>query len=164
MSAELPPDWYQFTIADWKQQLHEKGFEDADIQFSGFWSQGDGASFTARVNRDFPDHLKQKLLELETTGPVLERLIGEKYRKPEYELIIRIVRSRGGHHVHENTIHADVELRCWDFPSDIEAECTKWYDALEESLTTEARALSREIYKALEAEYDYQQAELAEAA
>lgn len=43
-------DWWDCTAATWKDALAEIGFIDADIQFTGFWSQGDGASFTARVD------------------------------------------------------------------------------------------------------------------
>ena len=39
--------WYEYVLDYWKEQLEKCGFEDADIRFSGFWSQGDGASFTA---------------------------------------------------------------------------------------------------------------------
>ena len=38
--------WHEHTLDEWKAELAEMGFVDADIAFSGFWSQGDGASFT----------------------------------------------------------------------------------------------------------------------
>lgn len=44
------PDWYEHVIDMWKQALDQVGFENAEIQFSGFGSQGDGASFTADVD------------------------------------------------------------------------------------------------------------------
>lgn len=43
-------NWYEYTIEMWKERLESIGFEDADISFSGFCSQGDGASFTARCD------------------------------------------------------------------------------------------------------------------
>lgn len=39
-------DWWEFTLDDRKEELQEMGIDNADISFSGFWSQGDGASFT----------------------------------------------------------------------------------------------------------------------
>jgi hypothetical protein len=36
------------VIVEWKWLLDKKGFKGVDIHWSGFWSQGDGASFTAR--------------------------------------------------------------------------------------------------------------------
>lgn len=38
-------DWYDFVYEDWKEKLAEAGFEEVEIFFSGFWSQGDGACF-----------------------------------------------------------------------------------------------------------------------
>jgi len=43
-------DWWDFEIDYWKEKLSDIGFENAEINFTGFWSQGDGASFTAEVN------------------------------------------------------------------------------------------------------------------
>ena len=43
-------DWHDCELDYWKERLAEMGFMDAEIQFSGFWNQGDGASFTANVD------------------------------------------------------------------------------------------------------------------
>jgi hypothetical protein len=43
-------EWYDTTISDWETALSQVGFENAKIQFSGFWCQGDGASFTANID------------------------------------------------------------------------------------------------------------------
>lgn len=50
-------DWSEFMIDNWQQDLVEMGFggpnDIPDIRFSGFWSQGDGASFEcSTVNLD----------------------------------------------------------------------------------------------------------------
>jgi len=42
--------WYECVVEDFKDKLDAIGFEDAEIHFSGFCCQGDGASFDARVN------------------------------------------------------------------------------------------------------------------
>ncbi len=42
--------WWDFTWETWKNALDQIGFTDADMNFSGFYSQGDGASFTAKVD------------------------------------------------------------------------------------------------------------------
>lgn len=39
-------DWWDSVYEIWQSALAQLGFEDAKISFSGFWSQGDGASFT----------------------------------------------------------------------------------------------------------------------
>ena len=41
-------DWYDFIFDDFKEQIEKIGLTDVEIQFTGFWSQGDGASFTCR--------------------------------------------------------------------------------------------------------------------
>ena len=39
--------WWKFSIDDYSENfLNKIGFENTDIEFSGFWSQSDGASFT----------------------------------------------------------------------------------------------------------------------
>lgn len=44
--------WWDAVYEDWVDRLAEMGVvtEKDDISFSGFWSQGDGASFTGQVN------------------------------------------------------------------------------------------------------------------
>lgn len=41
-------DWWEFIYGEWKNALELIGFSDAEISFRGFWSQGDGASFTCK--------------------------------------------------------------------------------------------------------------------
>jgi hypothetical protein len=43
-------EWAEYVFDLWIAALDEIGFEDAEIRYSGFCSQGDGASFTARVD------------------------------------------------------------------------------------------------------------------
>lgn len=40
--------WYETTLDEAKEGLSKIGFSDPDISFSGFGSQGDGASFTSK--------------------------------------------------------------------------------------------------------------------
>jgi len=58
-SKERARDWYrhvsagdnyfsEFIIEDWKARLEKKGFNSPEISYSGFSSQGDGASFTCK--------------------------------------------------------------------------------------------------------------------
>lgn len=50
--AAVDDHWYEYTLELWTGALAQMGFSDAEIAFSGFWSQGDGASFTSNI--DFP--------------------------------------------------------------------------------------------------------------
>lgn len=42
--------WYDYTFEEWGKALASVGFDNAEINFTGFWCQGDGACFTARVD------------------------------------------------------------------------------------------------------------------
>ena len=54
-------DWWEATYDSAKEDAKAKGFDIEDIRFSGFWSQGDGASWTGSVRiKEFLDyHLKE---------------------------------------------------------------------------------------------------------
>lgn len=41
-------DFAEFVINEWKEHLEKKGFMEPEISWSGFSSQGDGASFTCK--------------------------------------------------------------------------------------------------------------------
>ena len=42
--GEPPDDWYECVYDRFKEEGRDKGFSIDEIQFSGFYSQGDGAS------------------------------------------------------------------------------------------------------------------------
>jgi hypothetical protein len=48
--GEPPDDWYECVYDRFKEEGFAKGFFIDEIQFSGFASQGDGASWTGRVH------------------------------------------------------------------------------------------------------------------
>jgi hypothetical protein len=48
----LDYDWWNFCDEDFKTILELLGFYRINTFFSGFWSQGDGASFTARYSNE----------------------------------------------------------------------------------------------------------------
>lgn len=50
--------WHEHITDDFKIKLESLGYSDIKTQFSGFWSQGDGASFSA----------KKEDLEITTSG------------------------------------------------------------------------------------------------
>lgn len=129
-------NWYEFTINDQTERLASLGYNDADIRFSGFYSQGDGASFTATVdlatwiNQDKKNRAKFQALD-------------------KFDISASIIRTTH-HYSHENTIRAatDMESDAPETMQDLENE-------LEEAITQEARELSQEIYRTLEEDYNY---------
>lgn len=51
-------NWWDWVYAHWKEKLEALGFYDLEFSFSGFSSQGDGASFTGKME-DFTQVMKQ---------------------------------------------------------------------------------------------------------
>jgi len=160
-------EWYSLSIDEWKNRLEKMGFEDANIRFSGFWSQGDGASFTASC-----DH--QKILN--TLFMCNEQNIGDLKRwRLWFELVengpyFRFGIRRNSHHYsHENTIEPYVEedMSCFQHKiyEAFDDRGRKYYTSvfdrkaslldLEEMFTDFVKDLCREIYSYLEQEYDY---------
>jgi hypothetical protein len=48
-TGNRPDDWYEEIYARAKEDGPERGFNIDEIQFSGFHSQGDGASWTGTL-------------------------------------------------------------------------------------------------------------------
>lgn len=62
----LDYNWWEHIYEEWTTELEEMGFDGIEISYNGFWSQGDGASFTAE-SFDFMKwanwHMSNKPLE-----------------------------------------------------------------------------------------------------
>jgi len=96
-------DWYDYVFESWIEKLKTRGYEDINIQFSGFCSQGDGACFTAYV--DIPTWVKHHrpdiLLKLDLTEPVLAEIF-----RTNLDIISSKIKktSHGYLYTHENTV------------------------------------------------------------
>lgn len=146
-------DWWKWTIEEQTEDLTEKGYEDVEISFSGFGSQGDGASLTGKLNL---------LKWLENNGNAL------KIRSSVIGLInsgkvhVGIDITRFSHHyVHERSTSVNVSVDFYSnglisWPDNIEKYLL---DKLENYLESEVIRLNKGIYKALEEEYFYQTSE-----
>ena len=159
--------WFESSIDYWKERLEQLGFEDADVRFSGFWSQGDGASFTA-----WCDH--QKILN--TLFMCHEENIGDLKRwrlwfemvenGPYFRFGVRRTDSR---YVHENSIEPYVEEDMSGFTHKIyeafNEKGQKYYTSIfDERLGLSdlqymfedfVRDLCHKIYSELKGEYEY---------
>lgn len=101
-------DWYE-GVYDWaKEDGAKRGFEIEDIRFSGFWSQGDGASWTGSVDvKQFVEFMLEQ-----PEGTAEHRWIDadrhrylclvELMKDGWIERHVSVTRS-GYHYVHENT-------------------------------------------------------------
>lgn len=144
------PDWqwWDASFDGFKQAAATMGIDIGDIRFSGFWSQGDGASFTgsyayvkgaaAAIRREYPTET-----ELHRIADALQRV----QRSQFYQLSATVTQS--GRYVHEMTMSVDV-----DRTDGVDADLR---DAVD-TVTGAMRDLARWIYRALESEYEYQSA------
>ena len=172
-------DWWDYTIQNWKEKLSSIGFDDADIRWSGFWSQGDGASFTAYC--DSEKIINSLFLEEEGGIAWLNKKNLKDKAQQEikrwrlwFELaengLIKFDMNRiSSYYVHENTVegvlHEDfsgLNNNMWyppnpekpyEFTSVFEKKCQ--LKLLETMFDDLCKDLSREIYRSLKEEYDY---------
>jgi hypothetical protein len=152
-------DWYDWTYDDFKTQMANKHIEVDDIRFSGFWSQGDGASFTGCITDNKAFFEAHGLTE---SYPWITKLMD---MGGDFTLKIERVSH---HYAHENTIGVDLifttmfchiigqrdDLRSviadrWDQHLDEE------YASLTDVVAKIVRGYCRDLYEQLEKEYDY---------
>jgi hypothetical protein len=158
--------WWDYTFDLWKSALSQIGFEEADIDFSGFWSQGDGASFTAGINvpvlleflikppapKDCIDVKANTNGGKEDFAPYLCHHADWVFEHPELarlrsqtDLLSAQVLRTSSHYSHEATCHVDINY------DDSIAAVAKVFEEIVEHLR---RKLCRAIYRCLEEEYE----------
>lgn len=144
--------WYDETLYDAKKELEKIGFLNADIQFSGFCSQGDGACFDADIDvekmLDYLLEIKKFSTEEIQTIKNISDLMEIKIEKNHW----------ANHYCHEKTRYIDIEI---DFCNHLDDE----FDSIEKGDEIYSRLLKAteeirlekciEIYNKLEDEYDY---------
>ncbi len=138
--------WYKPVFETWEEKLKALGFEGIDIRFTGFWNQGDGASFTA----DEVDI--RTFLKAEKIGGDYRSLLG--IIQHDWS-VWGIVERSNSHYCHENTVSADLETD-YDGNEVVYERVESQMMDLEKYLTKRVRELSKEIYCDLEKEYEYQ--------
>lgn len=101
-------EWWDGVYDLAKEDGAKRGFEIEDIRFSGFWSQGDGASWTGSVDvKQFLEYL----LEQPEDTPAHRWIDADRHR---YLCLIELMKDgwvernvnvtrNGYHYVHENT-------------------------------------------------------------
>ncbi len=163
--------WEDGVTEGFKEDMGEIGIDDIEINYTGFNSQGDGASFTSddidtRKLFDAIGIKSNKALNMEVDD---ERSGGEN--KEFYDLLdtmedigqvdrnrikpeeIRVwIKRTSSHYYHENTVEAEVEI--WDEPDGWEEPDTFTVD-LADQVTQYVRDLCKDLYRKLEKEYDY---------
>ena len=135
-SYELSDWWDSWVIDEIKEEAKELGIEDFDFQYSGFWSQGDGASFTGTLTTD----LLAAILK--------ERFNEEIDFKPD-NCLASIARKSYPHYAHENMVYSvfdpdleniteedceEIEKVINDWKNEL---CSKWYQLLYDTYEAE---------------------------
>jgi hypothetical protein len=118
-------NWDEWVLDEEKSRLEELGYSDIEIYYSGFYSQGDGASFTATGN--------------------IEKLVEKASHKKDIELITfhRLFND----YCPECSMMIDIDYNTEKLPD--------YRDTLEDNLLKNARNEAKAIYKHLQNEYDY---------
>jgi hypothetical protein len=109
ISYEDTIDWNYETATISNDLEEEFGLSDVEIKFSGFYSQGDGASFTGLVTEmsKFLGKIDPGVKEL------LER--SGSMSKFDEAVTIRFVRA-SDRYLHENTCQAEIDFDEWNYP------------------------------------------------
>jgi hypothetical protein len=163
-------DWHEPIIEDFEEQMKELGVADVEVSYSGFYSQGDGASFTGGVfdtktfmskalglkDTEWLDMGEEEKPEDEGSRLRADLLdIGfdtrEKLTPDNFYIKIERLSDR---YSHENTIEGRVSIE--DVPESIEDEIPYQTieSEIEDKVTNWARSESKDLYRNLERYYD----------
>lgn len=148
-------EWWDFVYEDAITCAAILGIEieAKNIQFSGFWSQGDGASFTGKYAyaKDAHNLIRQHAPQDETLARIADGLL-EAQRKANYKLVSKISIHRGGYcHSHMMDFDTYVALANGD-----ESAAS---DEQELAIKTAMRGFADWLYRQLEKEYDWRNAD-----
>lgn len=133
-------EWHDDTLEEFKTVLEILGFKNVKISYSGFWSQGDGASFTGEFYLPSDDDTLEIRLGkfkseytwlYESNRNLFESFLNLDLSDDIYNETLSVYRI-GHHYSHSNTITCD-----------------------NDSVKEFARSFSDLIYKRLESEYEY---------
>ena len=142
--------WSEPILEGFHEDMEALGLTDIEVEYSGFWSQGDGASFTARVYNSENKKFITEALGLKVLDEVAENLL----------ITIRRESTRYSHH---NTMIAHVEVDGDDevekdmgtgmiITINVEGSC----GPIEEATGNWARDRAKKLYDDLETAYEEQ--------
>jgi len=152
--------WHEAAVEDFVEDRTKEGWdlETKDVHFSGFWSQGDGASFDGKVTCE----TWIKFHKLEAKFPTIMKVLHNTH-----PLTAKIYTNHfGTYYCHSNTRYLEIEedgqldehIYGWDDEAKEQAIMEKWNEEvmrLEEILEDNREELSQQLYSKLEKQYDY---------
>jgi len=139
-------DWYDFTVTDFEEILENIGFYNIKCYFSGFYSQGDGASFEASYG-----YQKGCLSLVKSYAPndkelhyLVEQI--QKLQKSNFYSLSAKIERISSRYYHSNTMIID-EMYRDDNKSIVEGTIDTFRGL--------CRELADYLYNSLEKEYNY---------
>lgn len=144
--------WAHHVLEDWVERLGAVGIDTEvyDMHFTGFHSQGDGASFQGAINlKEFLEahpELKARHSELYLSTVPFDTL-SDDYA--EYNVLLR--KTQHSHYSHENTITLD-----WDIETNDDGKFDKVMTDAEPDILEQCREHMRQLYRELENAYEYE--------
>jgi hypothetical protein len=135
-------DWFDFVYEEWAEKLGELGIDictgnqdhPISIFFSGFYSQGDGAQFTGRVN--LAEFLKAHKL-------------ASKYRA-----YLNWAKDYGSCTIKSNGHYSHELCTSFDFDSPDDGKAYDQHNEVESLVIDTCRSYMKQIYKELETEWN----------
>jgi hypothetical protein len=149
-------EWWDSTYDDFKSICRRMGI-DLDMgepSFQGFWSQGDGASFTGIFNADIADTAPETIRNYAPIDKELHRIADElcMLGRVYYRAYAQIGRPYGSHHCHSHTMFVANY-------APLEGDVDDWADEVHTAVETGLQGLFRDLadwlYNTLERKYDY---------
>lgn len=153
-------DWWRSTVEFAKEDGAKLGFNIDEVFFSGFSSQGDGASWIGTVD---PAKYLQVKLEASQSTDTMEQVL---LCLAEHGAVDGARISHSGSYYHEYSMHTDgfvlfdagritEGLLAGAVSGDlVDTFSAEWMEEFNKELLEAARDYAREIYKRLESEYD----------
>lgn len=147
--------WYQNIYEDHRTNLLEKGIDVDDFSFSGFWCQGDGASFTATI--DPVVFMRATELDFKYSG---------MFYLAENDLVHAVIRRGNSNYCHENTVQLELDYINEYNPYDEEdlrhsiteimlEQAEEEYKECQLEMDTICKQYMRLLYADLRNEYEY---------
>lgn len=163
-------DWFEGVIDLFKEDMEELGISDIEVSFTGFHSQGDGASFTSS-SIDTKEFMTKALGMGSTTlldlgedkkGDELVDLVsdlrdlGFRYDKMDPDDLDFSFDRTSTQYSHYNTVTANLDMVNYPDDWDTEAEniADKFFREVEEKAEEWRVDKSKELYDLLNKEYD----------
>jgi len=152
-------DWWEYVYEDFIRTLEEKGISvtSNEIQFTGFFSQGDGASFTGTIH-------KSDMKRFMDAHDLAEGYEGAYFFAKLEELCVLVERT-SSYYCHSNTMRISLSDEIWDDYGEyslrsevyqvMEKNFNDNFQSLEKLIEEICRGYASKLYRDLYEEYEY---------